>query len=202
MQTLEKLVNYNSVEGRIFKELCQSHAINPYITLIVESFIYKEIIKYSEDGNIVEKYMLKYGKLEGLQQEWYKNGQKYIECSYKKNKREGLYQEWYEDGQKSEECYYKEGKKEGICKRWYDNGQKWSECTYIDEKLEGLYQMWYDNGQKWSECTYKDGKLDGLFQSWSKNGQKWYKCIYKENNVWSKVITSPKKNDCSTCTIL
>jgi hypothetical protein len=81
--------------------------------------------------------MIKYGELEGMHQEWNENGQKYIECSYKKNKREGLYQEWYEDGQKCEECYYKEGKQEGLHQSWWPNGK----IHIINNYKEGISRL-------------------------------------------------------------
>ena len=82
---MSKLINYNSVEGKFLKEFFQENMIDPYIALIVESYIYKEVIEYYEDRyyedreQIKKKYMTKYKKREGIFQGWYENGQKMIE---------------------------------------------------------------------------------------------------------------------------
>ena len=73
--------------------------------------------------------------------------------------RDGLYTNWYENGQKRFELTYKDGIHNGLLTWWYDNGQKESEGIYKDNKLEGLSTHWYDNGQKSFEGTYEDGKL-------------------------------------------
>ena len=46
---MSKLINYNSIEGKVLKEFFQENMIDPYIALIVESYIYKEVIEYYED---------------------------------------------------------------------------------------------------------------------------------------------------------
>ncbi len=168
---MSKLIDYKSPEAEILKPIFQEKMIDPFIAHVVESFIYKEVIDCNKDGIIVEKYMLKYGKKEGLYQTWYKNGQKFIECTYKEGKLDGICKIWHSNGEKIKEIIYKKGKLDGIYKTWYSDGEKMSECTFKDGKEEGLCKWWYDSGQ-WSECTYKDGKMDGLYQSWKmdKNG--------------------------------
>lgn len=69
----------------------------------------------------------------GLCQEWYKNGQLYIECTYKNSKLDGLYQ------------------------LWYSNGDKAEEYTYKDDKMDGLFQAWDQNGIKDVDIVYKNG---------------------------------------------
>ena len=49
------------------------------------------------------------GKLNGLYQEYYENGNKKIECNYIDNILNGLYQEYYENGNKKIECNYELG---------------------------------------------------------------------------------------------
>ena len=75
--------------------------------------------------------------------------------------RDGLYTNWYENGQKRDELTYKDGKFDGLYTNWYENGQKRFELTYKDGIHNGLLTWWYDNGQKESEGIYKDNKLEG-----------------------------------------
>ena len=66
--------------------------------------------------------------------------------------------DWYTNGQKKEEVTYKDGEYDGLWTYWDENGQKWAERTYKDGKeIESTY--WYENGQKESEITYKDGEV-------------------------------------------
>jgi antitoxin component YwqK of YwqJK toxin-antitoxin module len=180
---MSKLKNYNSIEGKVVKDFFQDHRIDPYIALIVESYIYKKVINYyyDEPDKVRQKYMIKYGELEGMHQEWNENGQKYIECSYKKNKREGLYQEWYEDGQKCEECYYKEGKQEGLHQSWWPNGKIHIINNYKEGKREGIYQEWRLDGTKWSETNYKNDMREGLYQEWNSSSFKLTEKNYKND---------------------
>ena len=138
---MSKLTNYNSFEGKVLKEIFQDNLIDPYIALIVESYIYEEVIIkyyrecwimadiYFEEDMIKEKYMTKYGEKEGKYTQYCRNGNKFIENFYIKGKKDGLYQQWNENGQKCEECYYKDGKKEGLFQSWWSNGKKRFECT-------------------------------------------------------------------------
>ena len=98
--------------------------------------------------------------------------------------KEGIYQEWYDNGQKEVECTYKDINLDGLFQSWFDNGQKRVECHFRDGEEEGLYQIWYreadnsigKNGQKEVECHYKNGKQDGRCQTWHRNGQKEVEC--------------------------
>ena len=93
----------------------------------------------------------------GLYQSWYKNGEKWVECTYVNGKREGLFQEWRRNGQKLEEFTLVNGLAEGLYQSWHQNGEKWVECTFVNGRFEGVYQCWYSNGQKYSESTYVNG---------------------------------------------
>jgi antitoxin component YwqK of YwqJK toxin-antitoxin module len=104
-------------------------------------------------------------------------------------KRDGLYTQWYENGQKKWEGTYKDGK---IVEEWtfyydyYENGQKKWEGTYKDGKLNGLSTEWHENGQKKKEGTYKDGKKDVLWTFWNKNGQKIREGTAKDGKPYGK----------------
>ncbi len=179
-----KLINYNSIEGKVLKEFFQDHQIDANIALIVESYIYKEVIEYYEDTGArtslrdseqlrcdypatkqtKEKYTIKYGEKDGLYQEWYEDGQKCEECYYKEGKQEGLHQSWWPNGKIHIINNYKEGKREGIYQEWRLDGTKWSETNYKNDMREGLYQEWNSSGFKLTEKNYKNDKEEGLQQ--------------------------------------
>jgi antitoxin component YwqK of YwqJK toxin-antitoxin module len=47
---------------------------------------------------------------DGLHTEWYENGKKKLEGTFKDGKLNGLSTTWYGDGQKKSEIHYKDGK--------------------------------------------------------------------------------------------
>ncbi|MFL2478267.1 MAG: toxin-antitoxin system YwqK family antitoxin, partial [Verrucomicrobiales bacterium] len=73
---------------------------------------------------------------------------------------DGLEVNWYENGQKWSERNYKDGKFDGLQVAWHENGQKLQEGNWKEDKLDGLWLRWHENGQKKRvKHTYKDGKL-------------------------------------------
>ena len=104
--------------------------------------------------------------------------------AYHKKSRTGIekikYEEYYKNGQKESEETYKDGKPDGKWTYWYENGQKWQEGTYKDDKEDGLFTEWYENGQKIREVTYKNEKKDGLSTYWYENGQKQWEATFKD----------------------
>ena len=101
-----------------------------------------------------------------LHTEWYENGKKKKEGTYKNGVKDGLWIEWYDNGHKyMERSYNKYGKWDGLWTSWYVSGLKYSEGTYNNGRKEGLWTWWYNvNGRKQCEITYKDDVQDGLYQ--------------------------------------
>jgi antitoxin component YwqK of YwqJK toxin-antitoxin module len=105
--------------------------------LVDETLIDKDGLKYHPDTN--ELYS---GKV-------FKNrmgGKKEFEGSYKDGKKDGLWTDYYKNGQKSSEITYKngreyiirtykDGEREGLWTWWYGNGQKFYEDIYKDGEL-------------------------------------------------------------------
>ena len=77
--------------------------------------------------------------------------------------------EWYENGQKKSEVTFKDGKINGLVTYWYENGEKKSEGTYKNGKKDGLFTWWYGNGKKEYEGTYKNGKKFSV-KEWNEDG--------------------------------
>ena len=88
--------------------------------------------------------------------------------------------EWYYDGQKAEEGTYKDGKEDGLWTYWHENGQKHSEGNYKDGEKHGKWTRWNENGQKRYEGNYKDGKEDGLWSYYTEIGNGKYKVKYTD----------------------
>ena len=52
------------------------------------------------------------------------------------------YVEYYQNGQKSGEITFKDGRRYGLVTNWYENGQKKEEETYKDGEYDGLHTVW------------------------------------------------------------
>ena len=73
---------------------------------------------------------------------------------------DGKWIEWYSNGQKKEEQTFKNKEEGGTVSLWYDNGQKWKEGTYkTGGQREGTWTWWHMNGQKSYERIYENGVL-------------------------------------------
>ena len=116
---------------------------------------------------------------DGINTQYYENGQKESEGNYKDGKKEGLHTTWYENGQKEAEYNFKDGMMNGKLTQWEENGCKWEEGYYINDKPDKLFG-WHENGQKRCEESYKDGEMDGEWISWYENGQKESEGNYKD----------------------
>ena len=150
----------------------------------------KWVSYYHSTGKKVFEYNFKDGERDGLRTEWYWNGQKYREETYKNGIQIGKHESWLDDGTKEWEYYYNDdGTRDStkLTTRWYESGQKRYEGyikTLNDTTSDwnGLYTTWYENGQKEEEGTYKDGEKDGLFTIWYLSGDnKKTKMYYKKN---------------------
>ena len=91
---------------------------------------------------------------------------------YVKGKVDGLHEAWYENGQLQYEWNFKDGKEDGLSRAWYEDGQLMFEYNFKDDKRDGLSKGWYENGQFKDEANWKDGKLISYERCYDKNGNK------------------------------
>ena len=69
----------------------------------------------------------------------------------------GLSQEFYPNGQKKEELSFKDGYPHGVITTWYENGQKRGELNYKGGNKHGVETEWRWDGTKISETRYDYG---------------------------------------------
>ena len=88
--------------------------------------------------------------------DYYENGQKKWDRSYKDRQLIGPVTWWYESGQIKKEFHHKYGgKMHGPATWWYENGQKMFNRNYNDGRILGLSKEWHENGQKKEEVFYE-----------------------------------------------
>jgi len=80
--------------------------------------------------------------------------------TYKNGKLHGLYEYYYENGQLLEKCYYVNEKQEGLYEKWYNNGELKIKYNCKNGILNGLYQSWNFNGTSEFSGIYKNGKFN------------------------------------------
>jgi antitoxin component YwqK of YwqJK toxin-antitoxin module len=97
----------------------------------------------------------------------------------------GRYNQWYQNGQRYIECVFKNGKLDGLYKEWHGNGQLKIICMYEDGNLDGFYKKWYSNGKLYIYCKYKNRALDGKYEEWLPNGRLKKQCGYINGCLWS-----------------
>ncbi len=118
---------------------------------------FKEIMKATLIAQFVA--LLLVGCVGDRRIDYYENGQKKWDRSYKDRQLIGPVTWWYESGQIKKEFHHKYGgKMHGPATWWYENGQKMLEKNYKDGKLDGLLIMWYENGTEKDRKSYKDGE--------------------------------------------
>ena len=121
-----------------------------------------EIVKYVDDEKtqLEWKKTFEEGKLDGLSEEYNKNGQ--LEESVT-----------YNEGEVEEEVIYK----------YYENGLLRLKATYNkDEKSDGPVESYHENGQLNIKSAYKEGELDGAYESYYENYyESYYESEYESN---------------------
>ncbi len=103
----------------------------------------------------------------------------------------GIYTDFYQNGHKKSDVTYKHGNKNGLTTIWYENGQKKAEGSFKNGFQDGVSTAWYDNGQKKGEFHVLKGKLHGLGITWDENGQKQGESFYK-NDILMKMPSGAK----------
>ena len=81
---MSKLKNHNSIEGQLLRDIFNNCSIDPYVTLLIESYIYKDVetyytSEYLERGYLInpnkedikEQYKIRFEKKHGLHMEFY-----------------------------------------------------------------------------------------------------------------------------------
>ncbi|MCZ6537013.1 MAG: toxin-antitoxin system YwqK family antitoxin [Gammaproteobacteria bacterium] len=146
----------------------------------------------------------------GLVRDFYPNGQRESESSYVDGKQDGIDTEWYDDGQKKAERTWALGQRVHEI-QWWENGQKRHESKYVDGKLHGgtswfedgnkrkedvwvdgqrkSQTEWHENGNKKSEEFYVAGRKDGQFTAWYENGQMQVQAQFSEGTPHGNVTT-------------
>jgi len=139
----------------------QAGGTNPFTGILVEFY----------PGGVMEsRSVVSNGRLNGLSQGWFTNGQMQISESYRSNLSDGLRTRWYPNGHKLSEAAVVRGKIQGVFRHWHQDGTLAEEITMKDGVEQGPARAYYPSGWVRTELLMQDGKLVSQ-KSW-KDGEK------------------------------
>jgi antitoxin component YwqK of YwqJK toxin-antitoxin module len=115
------------------------------------------ITRYYPNGNIKERFTIKYGKMNGEMLQYYESGKINRKCIFINDKKDGIQKEWNENGTLITESSYTYGIKDGSNIEYYRqyniygqyiNGREEGEWKYIDTLGNIIKIDVYQNGVK------------------------------------------------------
>jgi tetratricopeptide (TPR) repeat protein len=154
----------------------------------------KEI--YFDDGyQIKERYLIKNGNKDGLNEEYYENGQIKIKCFYVNGIKEGVYEEYYDNGQMKIKSFYEKPLPIPIAKNFGPDDKftidEWKEQTFQHlknrENQQGLQYYYNEYGVLLQISNFVDNIMVS-FEEYFKNGNVRMKNVgenyyyYSQNN--------------------
>ncbi|WP_394971358.1 toxin-antitoxin system YwqK family antitoxin [uncultured Croceitalea sp.] len=95
-----------------------------------------------------------------------------MKIAYKDGRKDGLEQQWYLNGEIAQFRTYHKGVKVGNHLGWWPNGTPKFAYTFNDEgAYHGKREEWYKNGQLVLSFNYVDGKEQGRQRMWNDTGK-------------------------------
>lgn len=139
-------------------------------------------ISYYKNGQIKKEMVYKKGKIVGKKKGYYESGKiKYIYTFNDLGKLDGMQKEFFENGDINGEYGYANGQHDGRSLCYFDNGNIKVEINYKTNKLNGIYKIYnYDNIIT-NIRYYKQGKLHGPFFIYNSKGKITLKSYYKND---------------------
>jgi len=93
--------------------------------------------------------------------DYYYNGKKQGEGTFKNGKVVGLRTMYHQNGQMAVERNYINGTENGLEKEYYEDGTLKQKGTFVNGKEDGLWEMYFPNGQVKQRSNFKDGNMEG-----------------------------------------
>lgn len=148
---------------------------------------------YYDNGTIKEKTNFKNGKLEGIAEGWFVNGNKWYAASYKNGQVNGLLTKYYYNGYLLSTSNYIEDKQNGNHKEYSSTGTLKYDINFSNDEQDGILTYYYANGQKEDELNYKKGKAYGTYKSYYEDGKPKVQGEYvedKKQGLWTTLYNN------------
>ena len=108
---------------------------------------------------LTHRMSFKDGKLHGVQEGFYENGDIKVSVHYKDDKQHGVQEEFYVIGNLQTIQRYKDGQLHGIREEFFENGKLKKRDRYKNDQLHGVCELFDHNGELYLRTQYKKGKI-------------------------------------------
>jgi antitoxin component YwqK of YwqJK toxin-antitoxin module len=130
----------------------------------------RQIAIYSDDRADTDGYI--HRESDGFYREFYPNGQKFIDGSYRQGRQHGEWSYFFDNGQLQRKVTFQEGRLHGQWDRFRADGTLAAKHAYEDGVRHGIWQTYDETGkQLLQEEPYARGKLNGTLKAWYANGK-------------------------------
>lgn len=113
----------------------------------------------ADTNQLRSRSLVRDGKLNGLSEGWYADGQQQVAEIFIEGKSHGVRVKWHRNGVKEAEDTIEHGKLSGPCRKWHDNGQLAEEMTMVNGQADGRARSWHEDGSQKAEVTMEMGKV-------------------------------------------
>ena len=139
---MSKLFNYKSREQNVLNKVLDE----PYLSQLVESYIYEKVHEYFPNGTIKSIAILRSGKRNGDYIVNHPNGSVYLKEQYVDGVCHGIRQHYCPLGCIMDEATVVKGRKNGPYKEWFANGQLRFTGSYSNNNLSGRCLHYFEDG--------------------------------------------------------
>ena len=94
--------------------------------------------------------------------------------------------QYYPNGKKKLEGSYKNNERSGLWTFWFENGNIWSKGTFKNGKSHGEFNVYQEDGSLFYHARYKKGSPHGKWTFYDNKGEKSMEVIYEEGEMVSK----------------
>ena len=129
-----------------------------------------EYYQGAETNQLKSRSVIRDGKLNGLSEGWYTQGQQQVMEQFVDGKSHGVRVKWHPNGHKQAEDSIEHGELNGVCRKWHDNGQLAEEMTMVNGQADGFARSWHADGSQKAEVEMEMGKV--VQQQFWEKGQK------------------------------
>lgn len=134
--------------------------------------------EYYSNGAKYKEISYKEGKLDGEYIQYYGNGQIEFIRTLRNDYMQGPSKNFYQSGQQQFSGYYSFGKKSGSWTSWYESGKVKAQETYQDDHLNETCTYYYENGNIEIKSNLKGGVFIGNYSKYYENGSIHYVIPY------------------------
>jgi len=146
-------------------------AVMLLIAFILNGCSHKDV-DYWQNGLKKSEITYRCGKINGAATWWYMNGNKQQQTFYRRGVLQGKSTRWYYSGSLQSEVQYSGGLRNGLTTNWDEEGHRMSEENYTNDTLNGPYRLYFAIGQIKVNGFFRMGWYDSTWTYYNENGRK------------------------------